>query len=137
MFEISAADAAAIPLIRGDFEFSFSGTVTYIKGNKIYLFGHPLFNLGTVDFPLHKAEIISVVPSYRNSFKLTATRNMIGTVMQDRFSAIQAEMGKTPYMIPMKVFLENRNRSFNLEIVNHPLLTPVLGNIALVNLCAN
>ena len=62
---------------------------------------------------------------------------MIGTVMQDRFSAIQAEMGKTPYMIPMKVFLENRNRSFNLEIVNHPLLTPVLGNIALVNIFAS
>ncbi len=137
LFEISAADAAAIPLIRGDFEFSFSGTVTYIKGNKIYLFGHPLFNLGSVDFPLHKAEVISVVPSYRNSFKLTATRNMIGTVMQDRFSAIQAEMGKAPYMIPIKVFLENRNRSFNLEMVNHPLLTPILGNIALANIFAS
>ncbi len=133
-FEVSPADACAVPLIRGDFEYSASGTVTYVKGNKIYLFGHPFFNLGTVEFPLHKAEIITVVPSYQTSFKLAATRHMVGTVMQDRFSAIQGELGRKPYMIPMKVFLENRGRSFNLEMISQPLLTPVLGNIALTNI---
>jgi hypothetical protein len=134
LLDISPADAAAVPLIRGDFEYSASGTVTHVKGNKVYLFGHPFFNLGTVDFPLHKAEVISVVPSYQTSFKLAATRGMIGTVIQDRFSAIQAELGKKPYMIPMSVTLENRNRSFNLELVNHPLLTPVLSSISMANI---
>lgn len=136
-FEIAAADAASIPLIRGDFEFSGSGTVTYVNGNKVYLFGHPFFNLGTVDFPLHKAEVISVVPSYQSSFKITATRNPIGTVYQDRFSGIQANLDEAPYMIPVKVFLENRNRTFNLEIANHPLLTPILGSVALDNIFAS
>ena len=134
LLDISPADAAAVPLIRGDFEFSASGTVTHVKGNKVYLFGHPFFNLGTVDFPLHKAEVISVVPSYETSFKLAATKGMIGTVVQDRFSAIQAEMGKIPYMIPMSVTLENKERNFKVEIVNHPLLTPVLSSIALTNI---
>ena len=134
MYEINAGDAAAIPLIRGDFEFSASGAVTYVKGNKVYMFGHPFFNLGTVDFPLHKAEIISVVPSYQTSFKITATRNPIGAVLQDRFSAVQADLDQTPYMIPIKVFLENRNRTFNLEVVNHPLLTPILGSVSLDNI---
>ncbi|MCX6583858.1 MAG: hypothetical protein NT166_27090 [Candidatus Aminicenantes bacterium] len=134
MYEINAADAVAIPLIRGDFEFSASGTVTYVKGNKVYLFGHPFFNLGTVDFPLHKAEVISVVPSYQTSFKITASRNPIGAVQQDRFSAVQADLDQTPYMIPIKVFLENRNRTFNMEVVNHPLLTPILGSISLDNI---
>lgn len=133
-FDIQPADAAAIPLIRGDFEYSVSGTVTYVNGNKVYLFGHPFFNLGTVEFPLHKADIITVVPSFQSSFKLAATRDMIGTVMQDRFSAVQAELGRTPYMIPMKVFLENRNRSFNLEMVSQPLLTPILASISLSNI---
>jgi hypothetical protein len=131
MFEIKAADAAAIPLIRGDFEYSASGTVTYVNGNKVYMFGHPFFNLGTVDFPLHKAEVISVVPSYQTSFKITATRNPIGAVLQDRLSAVQADLDQTPYMIPIKVFLENRNRTFNLEVVNHPLLTPILSSVSL------
>lgn len=134
LFQIEAADAAAIPLIRGDFEYSASGTVSYVDGNKVYLFGHPFFNLGTVDFPLHKAEIVSVVPSFESSFRLTASKNMIGSVVQDRFSAIQGELGLVPYMIPMKVFLKNRNRKFELEMVNHPLLTPALSAVSLENI---
>ncbi len=134
LFQIEPADAAAIPLIRGDFEYSASGTVSYVDGNKVYLFGHPFFNLGTVDFPLHKAEIVSVVPSFESSFRLTASKNMIGSIVQDRFSAIQGELGIVPYMIPMKVFLKNRNRKFELEMVNHPLLTPALSAVSLENI---
>jgi len=133
IFTVRPADAVAIPLIRGDASYAATGTVTHVDGKKVYVFGHPFFNLGTVDFPLHRAEIISVVPSYENSFKLAATRNMVGAVEQDRFSGVQAELGKTPYMIPLKIFLKNRNRNFNLEVVNHPLLTPALTYISLLN----
>jgi hypothetical protein len=133
MFSLRPADAVAIPLIRGDASYSATGTVTHVDGQKVYIFGHPFFNLGTVDFPLHKAEVISVVPSYESSFKLATTRNQVGVVSQDRFSGVVGELGKTPYMIPLKIFLKNRNRSFNLELVSHPLLTPALTYISLVN----
>jgi hypothetical protein len=133
MFTVRPADAVSIPLIRGDASYAATGTVTHVDGKKVYVFGHPFFNLGTVDFPLHRAEIISVVPSYENSFKLAATRNMVGAVQQDRFSGVLGELGKTPYMIPLKIFLKNRNRNFNLEVVNHPLLTPTLTYISLLN----
>ncbi|HEX7502573.1 MAG TPA: hypothetical protein VF451_04055, partial [Acidobacteriota bacterium] len=133
MFTLRPADAVAIPLIRGDASYSATGTVTHIDGNKVYIFGHPFFNLGSVDFPLHRAEVISVVPSYDNSFKLAVTRNQVGAVQQDRFSGVLGELGKTPYMIPLKIFLKNRNRNFNLELVNHPLLTPTLTYISLLN----
>ncbi|MCI0471592.1 MAG: hypothetical protein L0Y73_08045, partial [Candidatus Aminicenantes bacterium] len=131
LFTISPADAVSIPLVRGDFEFSALGTVTYVEGKNVYLFGHPFFNLGTVDFPLHKADIITVFPSFQNSFKIGATKNMIGAVVQDRFSAVQGELGKAPYMIPMNVFLKNRNRKFAIEMVDHPLLTPALCFVSL------
>ena len=75
MFTVRPADAVAIPLIRGDASYSATGTVTHVDGKKVYVFGHPFFNLGTVDFPLHRAEVISVVPSYESSFKLAVTRN--------------------------------------------------------------
>ena len=133
LFTVRPADAVAIPLIRGDASYTATGTVTHVDGKKVYIFGHPFFNLGTVDFPLHRAEVISVVPSYESSFKLAATRNAVGAVQQDRFSGVMAELGKTPYMIPLKIFLKNRNRSFNLEVANHPLLTPVLSYISLMN----
>jgi hypothetical protein len=131
LFTVRPADAVSIPLIRGDAMYAATGTVTHVDGNKAYVFGHPFFNLGTVDFPLHRAEIISVVPSYESSFKLAVTRNMVGAVRQDRYSGVQAELGKTPYMIPLKIFLKNRNKVFNLELVSHPLLTPALTYMAL------
>jgi hypothetical protein len=133
MFSVRPADAVAIPLVRGDASYTATGTVTHVDGQKIYVFGHPFFNLGTVDFPLHKAEVISVIPSYESSFKLAATRNQVGAVRQDRFSGVLAELGQVPYMIPLKIFLKNRNRSFNLEVVNHPLLTPALIYMSLLN----
>lgn len=134
LFRIRPADAAAVPLVRGDFELSASGTVTHVEGEKIFLFGHPFFNLGTVDFPLHKAEVISVVPSYEEPFRLVTTQNMIGYVSQDRFSGLQGHLGGQPYMIPMEVFLKNRNRKFKLEMVNHPLLTPAISAVSLQNI---
>ncbi len=133
IFTVQPADAVSIPLIRGDALYAATGTVTHVDGKKAYVFGHPFFNLGTVDFPLHRAEIISLVPSYESSFKLAVTRNMVGAVQQDRFSGVQAELGKTPYMIPMKIFLKNRNKVFNLELISHPLLTPSLASMALLN----
>ncbi|HOW45378.1 MAG TPA: hypothetical protein PK919_09435 [Candidatus Aminicenantes bacterium] len=133
MFSLRPADAVAIPLVRGDASYTATGTVTHVDGQKAYIFGHPFFNLGTVDFPLHKAEVISVVPSYDETFKLAATRNQVGAVRQDRFSGVLAELGQSPVMIPLKIFLKDRNRSFNLEMVSHPLLTPALTYISLLN----
>lgn len=131
---VESAGAVAIALIRGDFEYSASGTVSYVDGKKIYLFGHPFYNLGSVNFPLHKAEVVSVVPSYQSSFKLSATKEMIGTVTQDRFSAVYGEIGKTPEMIPLNIFFTNRNRKFSVEMVEHPLLTPALTQISVANI---
>jgi len=131
--ELNAADAVAIPLIRGDFEYSASGTVTFREGDKLYIFGHPFFNLGKVEYPIHKAEVITLVPAYNSSFKLTATRNPIGIVEEDRFSAVVGRLAKTPRMIPIKIFLRDRNRNYNIEIVNHSLLSPVLTYFSLLN----
>jgi hypothetical protein len=134
-YMLEAADAASVPLVRGDFEYSASGTVTMVEGKKIFLFGHPFFNLGKVNFPLHKAKIISVIPSYQTSFKLASTYpNPAGTVVQDRSSAIQGVLGKYPYMIPFSVYLRKRNRRINLEMVDHPLLTPAISYISLLNI---
>jgi len=131
---VRGADAVSIPLVRGDFEYSSSGTVTYTDGKKIYLFGHPFFNLGKVEFPLHKAEVVSVIPSYQESFKLSSTKEMIGTITQDRFSAVMGELGKVPYMIPLHIFFSNKNRKFNVEMINHPLLTPAMTQLSISNI---
>lgn len=133
MFQLREADAVAIPLIRGDLEYTASGTVTYVNGKDVYIFGHPFYNLGTVNFPMHKAEVITPFPSYNTSFKLHATRHMVGTIKQDRLSAVHGVLGEEPVLMPMKIFLKNRNKTINLEIVNHPLLNPTLTGLSLLN----
>jgi hypothetical protein len=134
LLKISPADTVSVPLIKGDLEFAAYGTVTHVDGNKVYMFGHPFFNLGTVEFPLHKAEVISVVPSVQEPFLLVTSKQMVGRVIQDRFSSVMGELGQLPYMIPMKVFLKNRNRQFNIELVHHPLLTPILSALSVFNI---
>ncbi|MGE5343288.1 MAG: SpoIVB peptidase S55 domain-containing protein [Candidatus Omnitrophota bacterium] len=126
MLRLAPADAVAISLITGDLEYSALGTVTHVDGNNVFVFGHPFFNMGTIDLPMHKAEVITVVPSYQSSFKLGSIGNVVGHAVQDRFSAVQGELGKTPYMIPMTIALKNKNHTFKFELANHPLLTPVL-----------
>lgn len=134
IFSIKPADAVAVSLIKGDFEYSASGTVSYVDGNKVYAFGHPFYNLGKVSFPMHKAEVISVVPSYQSGFKLTSSGEMIGTMVQDRFSAIHGVLGQTPYMIPVKVFMKDRNKRYSFEMVDHKVLTPYLTAVSIANI---
>jgi len=134
IFSLSPADAVSVVLISGDLEYSALGTVTHVDGDKVYMFGHPFYNLGSIDFPMYKADIITVVPNFLSSFKLGATRNMVGRAVQDRFSAVQGELGKVPYMIPVKISLKNRNRTYNFEIVNHTLLTPLLTSYSIASI---
>ena len=54
----------SVSLVQGDMEMAGSGTITYISGKKVLLFGHPLFALGPVDLPLWAAN----VPGYVCSF---------------------------------------------------------------------
>lgn len=136
LLDLRPADAVVVPLITGDYQFASLGTVTHVDGQDAYLFGHPYFNLGTVDFPLYKADIITVMPSYQNSFKMGSARNMIGRMVQDRYSSCFAKLGSYPYMVPMKVFLKSRNKHLKFEMVNHPILTPILSGVTMTNLAS-
>ena len=137
LIKISPGDMVSIPLIKGDLEFAAYGTVTHVEGDKIYMFGHPFFNLGTVDFPLHKAEVLSVVSSFQEPFLLATSKHMVGRVLQDRFSAVMGELGQLPYLVPLKIFLKNRDRQFNIEMVHHSLLTPILSAFSIYNIFAS
>ncbi len=132
-FILREADALSVPLIRGDFEYSSSGTVTYVKDKKVYAFGHPFFNLGKVSFPMHRAKVITVVPSYNSGFKMASTLNPVGVIEHDGFSSISGTMGKFPYMIPINIFLKNTSKSYSVEVVQHSLLTPLLVGMSVNN----
>ena len=49
-------DAVGVGLLTGDFELGATGTVTHVDGDRVYAFGHPLYNLGPTEFPMTRAK---------------------------------------------------------------------------------
>ena len=78
----------------GDFHFAGTGTVTWRHGNRILAFGHPFLQSGPTEMPMASAEILTVVQSVSRSFKLSNTGPIIGTIYQDRLTAIAGEIGR-------------------------------------------
>ena len=70
-----------------------TGTVTHIDGDRVYAFGHPMYNLGPTEFPMTRAYVYTVLPSLFSSIKLSTTGDVIGTFLQDRATAIAGTLG--------------------------------------------
>ena len=125
-----------VPLVRGDLDANAAGTVTYIDGDKLYAFGHPLFDLGATELPMHKGEAITLFPSLQSSFKIAATGPAIGTLQQDRGSGIYGVLGQKARMIPVHVKVTTGRgvkKDLNFEIARDRLLTPLLVNLTVFN----
>jgi len=130
-------DPVAVQLVAGDLDLSAVGTVTYVDGNKVLAFGHPLYNIGPVDYGMAKAKIITVVPTLDNSFKLAATGAPVGAFTQDRAAGARGELGRLPKLVPFNVRMLGAGgeaREFKLKVVNDKILTPVLVNMSLLTL---
>jgi len=125
-----------IPLVQGDMDVSAGGTVTYINGNKLYAFGHPLFNLGFSQLPMYKGKAIIVFPSQQSSFKILETTDPIGALRQDRGFGVYGILGEKAKMIPMRVRINTSRgvkKTLNYQIVEDRLLTALLINLTVFN----
>lgn len=120
-------DPVAIELISGDLDLSGVGTVTYVDGNKVYAFGHPLYNLGSVDYAMAKARVLTVIPSLQSSFKVATPELVVGHFSQDRPTGAYGEIGSMPKFIPVNVTLLDpslKRQEFKLNLVNDRILGP-------------
>jgi len=132
-------DAIGVSLVGGDLEMGATGTITHIDGDRIYAFGHPFFNVGPSQFPMTRAYVYAMMPSLMSSFKISSMGEVIGTMQQDRATAIAGTLGKGPDVIPMKVTLQsqreqgNETRTFTLNVAHDQVFTPLLTYVALAN----
>src|SRR3982750_4581925 len=116
-------------LVGGDLMLGGTGTITHIDGDKVYAFGHPMYNLGPTEFLMTRAYVYTVLPSLFSSMKLSTTGGIIGTVLQDRAAAIAGRLGAGPRMIPITVSLESARaaeQTFHFAVVNDPLFGPLM-----------
>jgi hypothetical protein len=133
-------DAIGVSLVGGDLEMGATGTITHIDGDRIYAFGHPFFNLGPSQFPLTRAYVHAMMPSLMSSFKISSMGEVIGTMEQDRATAIAGTLGKGPTVIPMTVTLQSNRqdggssrRTFQFQVGSDQLFTPLLTYVAVAN----
>jgi hypothetical protein len=126
--------------VTGDLEMGATGTVTHIDGDRVYAFGHPFYNLGPAEFPLTRAHVYTMLPSLMASFKISSMGETIGTMHQDRATAIAGTLGKGPALVPMTVTLRSERgdgsapaRVMKYQLVNDQLFTPLLAYVALFN----
>lgn len=122
--DLRPGDAVAAALAVGDITLAGTGTVSQVDGKRVLAFGHPLLGLGEVEVPMVSAEIVTILPSNLSSFKISNTGPIIGTVRQDRLSAIYGEMGDGPAMVPVTV--QTPQRTLHFSTVRHPRLTPTI-----------
>lgn len=133
---LAPGDAVGVALLTGDFELGATGTVTHVDGDRVYAFGHPLYNLGPTEFPMTKAEVQVVLPSLMASSKLASFGEVVGTVQQDRATAIAGRLGAGPSLIPVSITLNSDrgpSRSFNFGVVRDFTFTPLLAYLSVAN----
>jgi hypothetical protein len=134
-------DAIGVALASGDMSMGATGTITHIDGDRVYAFGHPLYNLGPAEFPLTRAYVHTVLPSLMTSFKIASMGETIGTMHQDRATAIAGTLGKGPALVPMTVTLQRSAdgggdaapRTFTYQLVNDQMFTPLVAYVAMFN----
>jgi len=130
-------DAVGVQLLGGDLDISAVGTVTYVDGSKVLAFGHPVYNLGTVDYAMTRADVITVMPSLESSFKLATVGPVIGRFGQDRTAGAAGEVGVMPRLIPLNISFQTgpgSRKDFKLKLVADKFLTPALVNMAVSGL---
>jgi len=131
---IEPGGMASVVLMQGDMNIAAAGTITYVSGKKVLLFGHQLLNLGAIDLPLWSASVATHIPSYMNSQKLAQMVAPIGAVRLDRPTGVAGVVGAEPKLIPLRVGINlggKKNLNFSFDVIDHPVLTPALVHTAL------
>jgi hypothetical protein len=125
---LHAGDAVSVALATGDITIAGTGTVSRVDGTHLLAFGHSLMHLGAVDLPMASSEIVTILPSLMSSFKVANVGPVIGTISQDRLSAVYGELGKLPEMIPVTVTVpgKGRARTLHFSVVRHAQIAPMV-----------
>lgn len=124
----------SVELLTGDMVISADGTVTYVNGNRVYAFGHRFLDAGTTELPFARADVVALLPSLNTSFKLSAAREWVGTMLSDRSTSIAGEIGRRARMVPITISLhspESGVHDYHFEVVHDRLLTPFITQTAI------
>jgi hypothetical protein len=138
---LNPGDAVAGVLVSGDMSITGLGTVTYNDGKRVLAFGHPFFNLGPVNMPMSKGEVLMVLSSQFQPNKFANATEIVGALHQDRHSGIMGVLGEESKMIPVAVKVRSfgeatevrSEKDFRFNVFVQQKWTPYLMMVTLFN----
>lgn len=134
---LTPGTSIAIPLVTGDLQLAYIGTLTAVERDRIYAFGHQMLNLGRIDFPLYRARVVTVLPSYQSSHVIAELDRPLGVLDVDVWTGVGGRVGPLPDGTRVQVTVQNESQSqtFRYETIRHPWIAPFLvGQLSMVNL---
>jgi len=132
-------DAVSAVLVRGDLDISATCTVTYVDPHRMLACGHPITQFGPVSMPMTKAEVVATLPSPYDAFKIINTTQTIGSITEDRQSAIMGVFGKSARMIPVTLHVTSdgvaagqqaQQETLHFQVIDQPQITPMAVMVA-------
>ena len=122
---LSPGSSMAAGLASGDLSLSAIGTVTYVDGDRIWGFGHPLDGAGPRALFLQDAYVYRVINnpvqagSLLSTYKLAAPGRAVGTLTYDGLSAVAGRTGATPPSTRVAVRVTDRDtgRTRNVDVL--------------------
>ena len=138
---LNPGEAVSGILVSGDMSATGMGTVTYNDGKRILAFGHPFYNLGPIDMPMAKSEILMVLGSTYQPTKFGSATEVVGALKQDRYTGIMGELGSEAPTVPVHVRIRSLGpggtvigqKDLNFNVFVHQKWTPLLMNMTLAN----
>ena len=133
--KIVPGDMVGMVLVGGDLSMNAACTVTAIVDDRVYACGHPLFGLGASHMPLARGRVLTTMASDYESTKIVNMGGEIGTLTQDRLTAVMGRLGSTPPMIPvnLSVVTPGGEKQYRIQMISDPKLTPILVGIVAFN----
>ncbi len=138
---LNPGEPVAGVLVDGDMSVTGLGTVTYNDGKRVLAFGHPFFNLGPVNMPMSKGEVVMTLASQYQPNKFANATEIVGALHQDRHSGIMGILGAESNMIPVSVKVRalndeesvTREKDFHFNVFVQQKWTPTLMMMTLFN----
>lgn len=138
---LQPGESIAGVLVSGDMSVTGLGTVTYNDGKRVLGFGHPFFNLGPVNMPMSKGEVLMVLSSAFQPNKFANATEIVGALHQDRHSGIMGVLGAEAEMIPVSVDVRSFGdkaevrsaKNFKFQVFVQQKWTPFLMMLTLFN----
>ncbi len=133
--ELKVGGTLTMPLVTGDINMNVLGTVTEIRGDRVYGFGHSFLGYGPINLPMAGGKVYTVISNVMRSFKLGAAGKIVGAITVDEMTAVSGQIGAEPDMVPMTIRVERYNdaksRTYNCQIAYNDTLTASLARSAI------